>query len=423
MLKDTLLKLANRGTTLNGYDVIDGQRVQVDVDARNRDFLRTLASSPISLLASPDDTEDMRLAKADALTLLTKVYRDRDVEAGRTLQAIRLEQVNNFVMAESTFMSFFQVVTLADNEQPYVQNETRNEIKVGYLSQEGTPRMLKIERPTAEAAIELRELASEKVWYKTRDIYKGGRIADLAKATFDIARDLRIKEDNECKRLLGLAVGSGGAYGTFTFSGAKVSRIYVPHSNIDTSHFPTTNDLTVKRRKASDIGQVVWLDTNNAAVANEGLAVVNGFFGIAVLQDIIRYCDSWGDIFSDGRLRPTGEIIVPAKDVFDILFGLGQVGVNVNESQMQKDIQDKGYTGFNLYGVNWKFIPDSTIASGTCYPKLNKTPGRVFLKPTQDEEFTDLDREKSIEYRWVKKVFGMHIINQHRLNAIRLTYK
>lgn len=416
--------MANRGLSLNGVTFRGGlyqnphANEPVDIDAANREFLRTLASAPLDLRPLDSDPPEVKEAKLKAHQLLKDAL-DGSRQALRSLNAIRLEQVDNYIKATSYFMSFFTITTLKDDEQPYVQNITQNEIRISFLSQDGRPRMIKIEKDMAEQPIELRYLSSAKVGYRTEDIYKG-RIAEVAQKTFDIGFDLKNQMDAECYKLLNLPVAQGGAYGTFTFDGNKATRIYVPHSRIITAHLPASNDITVYRRNASGD----YVDANGNVVAtNSPNKVIVGKFGIAVLQEIIRYCDSWGDVFSDGRLRPTGEILVPSSDIFDILFSLAPGTTNVNETKIQEDITTKGYTGFTYAGIDWKFVPDVTIPSGKCFPKLNKLPGRVFLKPGLDKEFVETDLAQSWEDRFQKKVFGVCIINQKRINTLRLTYK
>lgn len=424
-MKDQLQLLLNRGQTLCGFEYADGSHDLVPVDASRSaiSYLRDLAASPFSLAPDPKDTKEITDAKKNALETLRSALKGNE-QAKRDMAAIRLETVDNYVRASSNFMSFFNVISLKDNEQPYIQNTTSQEIRVLYLSEDGEPKQVKAIRPTAEAAIELRQLTTEPVWYRTRDIYKGN-IADLARKTFDLGFDAKNGFDRTAYTLMTTALNSGGPYGTFSLTGSKVSRIYVPNSLVITSHLPTTNDLTVKRRTVNTkTGQVVWLDASDAVVSTEAAAATNGFFGLPVLQDIVRYCTQWGDIFPDGPLQPTGEIVVPAIDIQDILTGLGTVQVNVQQTSIQEQVQKNGFANIgHWFGVDWKLVPDVTIPSGTCYPKLNKSAGNVYLKPSMDEEFTETDNTKHTEKRWQTKVFGITIIGQRRYNMLRLTYK
>jgi hypothetical protein len=418
-------RLENGGQSLCGFEYAEGTHalVEVDLSKKTRDFIRSLCASPLDLNPAATDTDEVKAHKKTTLEIIRSAIKGNE-EAGRTLAAIRLETVDNYVRVGSDFMSYFNIVTLKDNEQPYIQNTTKSETRILYLSEDAEPKMVKAVRPTAETAIELRQITTEPVWYRTRDIYKG-QIADLARATFDIGFDLKNKFDREAYNLMITALNSGGPYGTFSLTGSKVSRLYVPNSLIDTSQLPTTNDLTVKRRTINaKTNQVVWLNDDDTVAASESAADIAGYFGVPVLQDIVRYCMGWAGVFSDGPLQPTGEIQVPAIDVQDILMGLGTPTPNVMQTNAQEQIQKNGFANIGeWFGVNWKIIPNVTIPSGTCYPKLNKTAGNVYLKPGMDEEFTETDNKKHEETRWQTKVFGIAIIAQRRYNMVRCTYK
>lgn len=428
--KEVLLKASNRGLTLCG-DVYRGhydgglyqpenqgkQLRAVDVDESNRKFLRELADAPMDISFNSLDDSETQTAKAAALKLLKDAMAgDRDAQ--RALNAIRTEQVDNFIKATSNYMSFFKIVSLKSDEVPWVQNETFNEIKIAYLSQDGAPRMVKVSKSQDQYMIELRWLSSEKVGYRTTDIYKG-RISAVAQRTYDIAFDLSNKMDRECYRLMNLPLNQGGAFGDFTFTETKkANRIYIAHSNVVTANLPTTNDITVyKRNQDGD-----FIDAAGAVTIIPGNYVKTKRFNTAVLQEIIQYCAQWGNVFSDGALMPTGEILVPSIDLADIMFAMAPVA-NTTTNDLQKQVLNNGYFGLNFGGVNWKFTPDVTIVTGTCFPKLNKLAGSVFLKPDLDQEFTDTDNVKNWEDRWQRKVFGTNIIDQYRMNMLRLKYK
>jgi hypothetical protein len=410
----------NRGISINGYDYEGGlylnpkSAVRVDAAKQAKDYMVALASATTNLAPDPRDNEQLAKDKAEALNTVRKAL-DGDKDALRSLNAIRLTQVDNFVKANSNFLSFFEVVTLRDDEESAIFNTTQNEIAVGYLAQDGKPQRVKVTVEEAQTRIPLRFLSTKKVNYRTHDIYRGN-IAPLATKTFDLAAEMANKIDRHCLTLLTSALGSGGAFGAFTTTGSKPSRVYVPHSNIVTSHLPTTNDITVYNNAISADG----------ATYNDPASSKVGRFSPRVLQEIIRYADSWGNLFSWGRIVPTGEIIVPSSDIFAIFADLTVVSTNASrpsETDVERQIRENGYTSLPFGGINWRFVPDVTIASGTCYPRFNMLPGQVFFKPGMDAEFVDTDREQNTEARSQRKVMGAYIIDQWRPRIARFTYK
>ena len=267
---------------------------------------------------------------------------------------------------------------------------------------------------------------SDIVRYKTLDVYRG-RVDDMTKKTIDISRDFRFKLDTRARDLLTSAVASGGCFGAFSYeqvNANKALRIYVPHSGIVTAHLPTTNDIT-----NAPSGTVP--NATSPAPARTGLqfyddstkSAVQVGFRPAVLQAATDYADRWGDALpGGGRLQPTGDVLVPASDIYNMARYMNLAQINTYQVQMQKDVEQNGYTQLNVLGRQWRFIPDVTIASGTCYPIFNLKPGRVFWKPFMDQEFVETNQSENWERRWQRKCWGCYTVSQYRPRALRIEY-
>jgi len=410
-MKQQIQQLINRtALSLNGYDFATNETV--DHAANAKAYLLTLASAQTNLMPTEGDSAEVKTAKAKALqTVRDALAGDR--EAIRSLNALRLETVDNFVKAGSNWMRFFDVISLRNDEEPGIKNTTMNEIRVGYVAQHGAPRMIKVPPHDAHTRIPLRDVSTEKVGYFTRDIYRGD-IAALAQATFDLGFDLQFKLDRLAFDLYTAPLGSGGAFGAFVTTGARVSRDYNAHSGIITSHLPTTNDITVYTDAIGPTG-----------IYNDPASAIVGRFGVRVLQEIIRYADSWGNLFPS-RINATGEVVVPSSDLFTILMDHTQIQStqgNPNATDFSRQVQENGYLQLQYAGRTWRFIPDVTIPTGTAYPVFSNKAGTVFLKPGLDEEVTETDRQKHYEERFITKVFGAYIVKQKRMNVARFTYK
>ena len=70
----------------------------------------------------------------------------------------------------------------------------------------------------------------------------------------------------------------------------------------------------------------------------------------------------------------------------------------------------------------WKFIPDNTIAPGTCYPIFSKPVGMLFLKPSQNDQGEEVNQRKNTAKRWQSMVVGMCIPEPQRVNTCRVAY-
>jgi hypothetical protein len=375
-----------------------GNEVIVGADEANKLFLKTLAE------LVPDPQEQARAIR-EAWD---------DPEKMLDLNALRVEQVGNYIVADSMFMSaFFEQVTLREDEEPHVVNESMHEVRVGHMGEDGTPETVKVVKPEAKSSVALRFFVSKKVRYKTLDVYRG-RVDGIAQKTFDIARDLTIGLDLEHYNLLTQSVANGGCYGAFSFEQGranKARRIYVAHSAIITDHLPPTNDY--------DMTQNPLTATNPSRVGNTDR------FGVKVLQAIVDYADRWGNWLPDttGRLVPTGEILVPASDISAIAADATPSSDTPTEETIQQQVNRNGYTMLSYLGRTWKFIGIVTIPSGTCFPRFNMVPGRTFFKPAFDKEFVKTDDEQNWEERWQRKVYGAHIISQHRPRGMRIQYE
>lgn len=392
--QEKLNQMARKAISLQGFK-LDQDGKPVDLESATREFIKTLAS------LTPDPKEQAKL--------LIESWSNKDQM--KQLSAMRLEQVGNYIASESTFQSaFFRTVTLGPSDEPYYENLTKQEIRVKALGEDGKPDQVRVVKPHAKTGIPLYMIASDFVRYKTLDIYKGD-VSASAKTQFDIAFDLRFKIDRICYDLLNASVANGGCFGAFSTeqgNSNKASRIYLPHSGIVTAHLPTSNKI--------DLYRAVGHADNPAPVGDSTT------LGVKVLQAIMWYADSWANVFPDGRLVPTGEIICPSSDIFQIALEATPSGVAVPQERIKEDISRDGYTMIHYGGYNWKFIADVTIPKKICYPRFNLLPGTFYTKPSMDKEFVNVNEVENWEERAQRRVIGAHIISQHRIRALKIQY-
>lgn len=409
---DTMLK---RSLTLCGYTLeadAQGKLVHVPKDEAVKNFLKTLASESI-------DMKDLR-------DKIVAAWDDPKGEIAKSLNAARVTTVSNYIAAESTFKSaFFTTETLGDADEPFYTNETKNEVRISTLGEDGSPEHVRLLNPYARANVGLYLLTSDWVRWKTRDIYRGDVSATIQN-TIDIARDMRFKLDRVHYDMLNLAVASGGCFGAFSYEQArsnKAQRIYLSHSGIVTAHLPTTNAV-VNGTTGGPGGTRFTVRFYDPVYAADGTtpSAYNGFRP-AVLMSIIDYADSWGDALpAGGRLVPTGEIIVPASDVIDIATYMSPTNVDKVQTRIQEDIINNGYTSLSLLGRNWRFIPDVTIPVNTCYPVFNLKPGLSYEKPSWNKEQSRRDDDENWEERRQQALYGAVIPSQWRPRAMKITY-
>jgi hypothetical protein len=398
---DTMLK---RSLSLCGYSLNDkGERVPKHEAVEN--FLKTLAA---------DTTSQKEMADK-----IIAAWDDKTGTLQKALSAARIEQIGNFIAAESTFKSaFFSTVTLAPDEEPFYVNETLNETRVGAIGDDGTPERVRVVRPQERTAVGLYLVASDIVRVKTQDLYRGD-VSQSALATINIARDMRFKLDRVFFNLLTASVANGGCFGAFSYEQArtnKATRIYLAHSGIDTSHLPLTNEIVngTTAGPTGTRGTVRYYDSASTTLVG---------FRPSVLLSIVDYADRWADVLpGGGRLMPTGDIIVPASDIISMALYMDLTKVGTTQTAMQEQIQNQGYSSLTLFGKTWRFIPDVTIAAGTCYPRFNMLPGIAYEKPNWNREFTNRNDIENWEERWQRAAHGGVIPAQWRPRAISVKY-
>lgn len=386
-----------RGTTLDEH----GQKVSAQ-KART-EFLTALAS------ATPDPKE-----QAEFIKKAWGPDGKGNTEEMRQLCAMHVTQTRNYMSADSQWASrYFEQVTLGPSDEPVITNETADEVRIGHLGEGGTPDSVRIVKSYGHTTIGLRTLSSAKVRYMIRDIYKGTGIGEMARKTIDIARDLRIKKDREHYSILTQSVANGGAFGVFSYeqgNANKAKRIYVPHSSIDTTRLPTTNDIDL----------TAAAETTNNPMSYGSLTA---FDPQKVILAIQHYANQWADnLPGGGRLVPTGDIIMPSDEIISVATA-NFVTANSNTSALQMQVFENGYMSVMVGGKKWTFIPDSSYCpAGYCFPTFNQTVGLSYSKPSMDMEFVDTDLRTGWETRDQLTVYGAAVVSQWRPRTLRIRY-
>lgn len=387
-LREQIASAKNRTWSINRF-VGDKERP----DGGDIEITRSINSRMDEMLANLGD-KDKQQEMADRI----RAAQAGNEEARRSLNELRVEMVNNFIWPSLNFASrFFQVKSLGPADRPAVQYETGKEIRVGYIAEDGSPQSFKLTNPTVERLLDLRLLSSDKYGYRLRDLYKGD-VAAASLRNVDVAFDLANKIDLESYNLLTAALNDGGAFGNFTLTGTKQRRVFVPHSRIDTSNLPTTNDLD----PASNTG--------------------TSSFRIEIVNLAVTYGTQWANSFREGPLMPTGVIIVPSLDAADLLPDFTPTGADQADSELGKALQ-QDYIRFRHAGINWTIIPDNTIPPKLAYFQMNRPVGTILDKPDWDEAFEEVDRMKNYAERWQRKVYSAYILEPHRTNVLRIRYQ
>lgn len=317
-----------------------------------------------------------------------------DIDAQHELQALRIEQTQNYIMPALNYGMFYEIITLQENEAPYILNETMQEFKASYIGQDGGVETSKVVKPQKKVSVDLFELTTEAAQYMTRDLYLGRSIAAPAIASFNLAFDLQNKIDALQAKLLTDNLGA------FDLTNAnRAARVLNANSRFLAGVIPTTNIITLS--------------------GNSGSTLLRP----AVFQDIIDYAARFG-VDADGMLRPTGEILVPAQDAKEIAAGITFIGQDSVLSKQGAQISDGGWYEIGTFlGVNWRLIPDATIAQKACFARFNRPAGIMWIKPSLDEEIEEVDKVKHLASRVQIKVMALAQPIPWKRNFAKVIYR
>ena len=389
-LQDRIRRFGVRGVSLCGQTV-DGKPLGATVKQYFDDLLVSITD--------PAAIEQGNKFRASAET---------DPAARRQLCGIRVETLNNYILATNNIASmFFELVNLADDERPVVQNTTDQEINVTFVGADGGIKSAKVVKEDDETLINLRYLTTDRVRYRRVDIYRGS-ITDAALKTLRMAYDIKNQIDGQCYSLL--TDPTKGAFGTFRFYKdgvnpplAKRSQyVFLPNSRINVANLPTTNDIT--------------LASNSATTS----------FSYECIRAAVKYFAQWNGAFPEGDLSPTGRILIPGGDVADI--GSEIVPSGTTNNPVANELLVSGFSRINYMGRDWNLESDNTLPPGSCLVEANRKPGRVYMKPSQDRDIVrgEEDYELALnneEERWAQKVFGAYINSASRMNVLRINYR
>lgn len=367
----------------------------------------TSDGQPLSLVVQAA-LDDMLSANVDPEKIAKRaeflLRAEKDPAAHSELCALRMEQANNYLLADLNFAAMhFEIVNLKKDERPVIQNTSRHQIQIRHTGQDSGPKsFVKFIPPLAEELLNLRWLVTDEIRVKKVDIYHGD-IADAANSTIMLSYDLEGKIEDLCKELAFKTPAQGGFFGAFNTQigdANKALDIYVPNSRINVKNLPTTNDITL---------------TGNTLASG---------FRHDVIKAALKYEAGWGKAFMEGPLLLTGRILIPGLDVTNIADEVDPVGEAT--TSVAEQILQNGWATVTVLGRTFRLEADNTLEPGVCYFEFNKKPGKIYAKPELDLEDKREDyetRKTNEEYRYMKKVFGAYCNRTWRMRSLRIRYR
>jgi len=302
---------------------------------------------------------------------------------------IRATRVDNFLRAKNNALTFLDLEVLQPADVPYITNTSRQEIDVFYSGQDGRPKKQQGIPYQQDAQCQLFLISSAEFEYPLKDMIRGN-VADETRTLVDIAYDLDRKIDAKLWPLIAARCAS------FTLSGSRAARTYVPHSAINTNNLPTTNVLVGPGKGAGT------------------------YFDKGCLDVIADYVASFGDTFPDGALSPVA-VYIPSKDSQGWLRSITMT------SQPNSLVEAVIQTGVPMHyaGRDWLFIADATLDpnAGLAYVKMNKPVGKFFNKPFMDAMVAKEDVMANKGSMQMAKAIGYGFPSTQAVNIASVAYK
>lgn len=360
--------------------------------ARAQHLLIGSAQETASLFEEAAKKENFEKSKSEMADLMQRMV-DGDEEAQAEYQEMVIYSVDNYLFAQSNYVSFFETGTLAEGDQAWYENVEHFEVFINFVGQDGGEPRWQAAMGHSKTMVPFYYLTTGEMEYPIFDIYSG-KIADRSKLGYDLAGDLNNKLD---VRLFG---NIQDLIGPFTLTGDKLNRVYVPHSRIKTANLPTTNLLVPADNTATSLFRKSCLDV------------------------IVAYCRSWGDnLFGDGPLIPTA-VFVPSSHITGFL---DDCAINDPDNVMNRQVFDFGIV-MNYAGYKWMFVADPTLdpAEGLAYVKFNKPVGMHWTKPAGDKTIIDDSKALQKENRetmLMRKLFATAIPANRRMNIAAVQYR
>lgn len=313
-----------------------------------------------------------------------------DPVAQAELAEIRINSIDNFVIAGSNALTFFDTINLDEGDSPYLQNTTRQQVPVKYVGQDGGIGTVQALKNQSQIQVPLFTLASDKYEYTVRDIYTGD-VKTPALAQVDVAYDIRMQINALIWPLIRSAIGE------FRLTGPKHLRTYNPHRSINTDNLPTTNLLTV-----------------------DGTGPATGWRK-ECLDSIVAYCGAWGnDAFPEGPINPS-VIYIPSKDVTGMTK---QITLATFGNSAVEQIFENGFL-VDYAGKRFILVGDSTLdpLAGRAYMKTSRPLGLFYTKTSMDDLIVTPNREQNKESISEVKVIANAVPEPWRVNVAAIQYR
>lgn len=333
--------------------------------------------------------------------------RDRLILAGKDdsvkneMAAARLIKVTNDILAQNFALSFFELMTLADNEWPIIMNENIDKnFTVRYLGENGGQLKKQIVDRRTHIQLLMKTLATQEYEFPLYNV-QTGRYDLMAKTEARLTYEMARKLDKVALALLDTAAIATGLRATLNM-----------HPDIVQANLSDKN----------------YFDLNGVGIAGKN--------GVEKMKQILDYCARFSSDTQDDlegiQIKAIYMSSLNMRDFWDMTdlvagYSLGSSVVNPQDTipiEAKTQIYRSGKLE-QMFGYPFAIVTRNTITSPYAYVSTNKPVGYFWQKPSLEQVLHNNSPEYQMLNKnslWMKKVIQMAVTSEWTYRFMKVKF-
>ncbi len=349
----------------------------------------------------PLDEKDPRCQKMlrqAAEDLMNNNTHTKDVEF---LNAFRRNIVDIGMWARPGWLSFFDFISLADDEHPQIQQDFENEFPIIQLGQEmgiEVRRYLKENMSFRDINMEFR--STPELRYTIRNPDTGSFNLNRPKMN-ELERAHTYNMNELGGDAIALALGAfPTALGGQSFFLHNAGLTHSSFKNV-----PSSNDLDLSAQ--TKITKEIFIAIFDYMVRMPGFGEGQDFRNIrTILVPSIDMKEMWRFVAVTSGFDAGATVVPEATFAQDVIADLQRNGIPTQ-----------------MFGIPFSIVPDKTLPTGSLYVSFDQAAGTIWEKPGHTMVVDRVEMENNVGVVKLLKNYQVAIEPHQRPNVIRVTYK
>jgi hypothetical protein len=309
------------------------------------------------------------------------------VDANAEVTKIFIDRVQNFARPMAWATEFFDEVPVIDDGAVYLQNETKQAVRVAKVGQDGGIRSTFVTKNQSQVQIQLFLISSQKVKWRLYDLLRGS-VAEENEKLVEIAQDVVLDLDG---RLFTNFISPSA--GSFNFStGSDELKTLNLHPTVVATNLPTTNVIS-------------------------GLTAAGGV-NKSVLDAVFKHFGRFANLFPDGDIYPVA-FYFPSIYSYSILGDISLTNAAAGTQKLAEQVISRGVID-NYMNRQLAYRPLVNLGGKNVWVRTNKPLGKLYRKKSWDKmvrKINDDDNEGSAQARLC---FGAAVPEPSRINILKI---